>query len=210
MKKRRLVIISFLLVAVLAIGVGFAAVADTLNITGRAGFRPASIVNAEIANAIHFDTTYDIVKDYHELNEDVIPTFIAQTESDNAAAMTVAFNGVEGVSTYTATAIYKVTYDALDTNLPDVEVDAIASIKNGETPVENFTISATVAHKDAGVDGEVTDVDQVGAAGDPTTIAPGESVYVVVTVTYVQPTTPPTNVVSGNISVTLNFEAVGA
>ena len=57
MKKRRTIIISFLLLATLVMGVGYAAVADTLNITGRASFRPASLVAGEVASAIKFDNT---------------------------------------------------------------------------------------------------------------------------------------------------------
>ena len=54
MKKRKIVLTSFLLVAVLVMGIGFAAVADTLNITGTATFRPVTVVNDRVLQLTEF------------------------------------------------------------------------------------------------------------------------------------------------------------
>lgn len=202
MKKRRIVIASFLLIAILVMGIGFAKVADTLLITGRASYRPATMVAGEVATAIHFDsdfgakvTTSD--DDSADL-ENIFPTRSASVTGLNAADLTLVINGVDGrTAAYVVTAVYKVVYAGEET-LPDVDVATTASIKSGDVPTEGFTINAALYDNEAGTGEKVT------------TMEPGDEAYAVVTVTYTNPATLPTEVVAGAIVVELNFSTPDA
>ena len=193
MKKRRLVIISFLLVAVLAIGVGFAAVADTLNITGRAGFRASNVVTKDIADAIQFDQEFTPVLDNHDLPESILTTFNSSITGLNAADLTIAFNGTTAMNEYSATATYKVDYLNNTLDLPDVELSVDAYVLDGATPLEDFEITYVFSSDPEGT-----------IAVD--SFAPGSSAYVTVTVTYTVPDPQPADVVGGTISIALHFE----
>ena len=112
MKKRRTIIISFLLLATLVMGVGYAAVADTLNITGRASFRPASLVAGEVASAIKFDKTFGTNGATPHLSfDDDITHVTASVVEDNEAALTLVINDTTTLEDYTVTVSYKVMYN---------------------------------------------------------------------------------------------------
>lgn len=192
MKKKRIVVISFVLVAVLAMGVGFATVADTLNISGRAGFRASNVVTEDVANAIQFDQSYTPVLNNNGLSDAILTTFSAQVTGLNAADMTVAFNGTTAMNEYAATVTYKVDYLNNKLDLPDVELAVDAAVLDGTVPNDDFEIT-TLFTSDA--EGQVA-VDS---------FAPGTSGYVTVTVKYTVPDPQPTEVVAGTISIALHF-----
>ena len=75
MKKRRIVLSSHLVVAILVMGIGFAALADTLDVSGSAPFRPASVVATDVNAAIKFldatpDEDYCVSADVDKNNDD--------------------------------------------------------------------------------------------------------------------------------------------
>lgn len=205
MKKRRFAIAAFLIVAVLVMGIGFAAVADTLTISGRASFRPATFVSGEVAKSIHFVKDYNTVgakTDRNGDDENVIPTLTASvtdTEGLNAADLTFVINGVAGrTEAYTVTATYKVIYEtSAGAALPDVDVSATAYIVDGTVEVEGFAINVAFSSDEAGL----TPV---------TTMSPGDEAFVTVTATYTLPATAPSDVVAGTVNVSLHFSTPDA
>ena len=124
MKKRRIVILSFILVAVLTIGVGFATVADTLLIKGDFNFRNASEIIGSKDAAIKFT---QVVSTTPEENAVGAVSVTAGITNDDVASLNVAINGVttdQPSASYTATAVYKVVYETDDTTLDPVYVSA--------------------------------------------------------------------------------------
>lgn len=198
MKKRRTIIISFLLLATLVMGVGYAAVADTLNITGRASFRPATLVAGEVASAIKFDKTFGTNGATPHLSfDDDITHVTASVLEDNEAALTLVINDTKTLDNYTATVTYKVMYDIGTgdaASYPDVNVVPTSTLKNAGEDVEGFDIKTVL-----------TDSETPGAGTSVSSLEPGQVAYVHVTITYETPATVPTAVVAGNIAVTLNF-----
>lgn len=105
MRKRRLVIVSFLLCSTLIMGIGFAAIAGELKITGSAIYRPTSVVQKVVDGAILFDI------------ETATPgencTCASVSRDRNTAKMVAVFNDVgDGIETFRATADFTITYKA--------------------------------------------------------------------------------------------------
>ena len=193
MKNRRLAIVSFLLIAVLVMGVGFAALVDTLNITGTATFRPAAVVETDVDAAIYF-TQAEADGDY------CISASIKNSDPDEAT-MTVYFNDAgETDRTYTATATFTVVYQPAENNahLPAVQMtyEATALVPGTANVATGFTVS--VAHEHVG---EQQKVDKM--------FSPGETMLVTVTVTCnADAITETTTESMANISVALKFSTV--
>ena len=193
MKNRRIAIASFLLIAVLVMGIGFAALVDTLNITGTATFRPAAVVETDVDAAIYFTQATP--------DENYCVSATIKADPDEAG-MTVVFNDAgETDRTYTASASFLVVYQPTTENahLPAVKLDAVASaIVPGTTDAApGFTVS--VAHE------------HIGEVAEEGMFSPGESMLVTVTVTL--DATKITNTSSNsaaNISVALNYSTVVA
>ena len=203
MKKRRTIIISFLLLATLVMGVGYAAVADTLNITGRASFRPASLVAGEVASAIKFDKTFGTNGATPHLSfDDDITHVTASVVEDNEAALTLVINDTTTLEDYTVAVTYKIMYDIGTGDAaayPDVTPAVTSTLRNAGVDVEGFTIDTVL-----------TDSETPGAGTAVSTLQPGQVAYAHVTITYETPATVPTAVVAGNIAITLNFSTPDA
>ena len=164
MKNRRIVLGSLLLIAVLVMGIGFAALVDTLNITGTATFRPSAVVETDVDAAIYFTTATP--------DENYCVSASIKADPDEAG-MTVVFNDAgETDRTYKATATFLVVYQPTDTNahLPAVKLDAVASaIVPGTTEAATgFTVDVEHEH--------------VGTVAEEGMFSPGESMLVTVTV----------------------------
>lgn len=191
MKKRRIVIISFVLAAVLAIGVGFAAMADTLTITGPVNFVKADEVLGAKDDAIKFVevVSTDPVKDAD--GPVSISAAVSDTDKD-AASISVTINDITGrVEPYVATAIFSVTYE--DTN-PTLD------------PVYLFP-QATISNNPAGFEITAVPVEENGDAivgADANKLKRGQTMLIKVTVTYTPQTTTVT--VGETISVRLVYE----
>ena len=188
MKKRRIAIVAFLLVATLVLGIGYAAIADQLEITGTATYRPTSVVNDRVDAAIKFtDATPD--EKY----------CTAATFSADAATMTVLINDVgDGTTEFPAVATYKVAYDTTDTSYPDVKINPTATITQAvgdPTPAEGYSIDVQVVYDNA----------EDAAAG---MLSAGNTATITVTVTYDSTiaATTPTAPVTAAIGVVLGCE----
>lgn len=145
MKKKRIVIISFVLVAVLAMGVGFATIADTLLIGGNFNFRNASEILGNKDAAIRF--TGDVTTDPAADSQGAVS--ISATASDDTATLNVAVNGIkvaddaDEVTPYVGWAEFDVIYDTDDTSLDPV--DFSYTIEGGATSVNGLAITVTTA-----------------------------------------------------------------
>ena len=184
MKKRRIAITSFLILAVLVMGVGFAALAETLNISGTATYRPANVVNDRVDAAIKFtkatpDKVYCTAASY----------------SGDAADMTVLINDAGEKNLFEATAIYEVTYDTTDMTYPAVEIDIEKSITQAlgsNVSIAGFSIDVSYEY----------DTDATVA----NKLSPGETMTVTVTVTYNSEDAPDLSEVSlATIAVALHY-----
>ena len=165
MKKRRIVIISFVLAAVLAVGVGFATVADTLFINGNFNFRNAQEILGNKDAAIKFTKNVETIPPQTATDGAVS---ITASAADDIATLKVAINGVAtaedatAVTPYVATATFEVVYETTDTSLDPV----------------NLTVTKEGSALD-NVDGLVVTVEP-----SKTTLKVGETMKVTVTVTY--------------------------
>ncbi len=185
MKKRRIAIASFLLLAVLVMGIGFAALVETLNLTGTATYRPTSVVETDVSSAIKFISA-DPDGDY---------CISATVIDDDNADMTVIFNDAGVADTFVAKATYIVKYDAAaDSHLPSVALDAVAA-------------ATLLGSTDAAVGFDVkVDHNHLTEPAVENMFSPGEEMEVIVTVTC--DATEITNQASNttaNISVALNY-----
>ena len=162
MKNRRIAITSFLLLAVLVMGIGFAAVADTLNITGTATFRPTNVVNDRVDAAIKFSGA----------EADGIYCTAASYSADSAD-MTVLINDAGERDEFNAVATYKVIYDTTDTTYPAVEIsveDSISKALGSDVAIDGFSLNVAYEYAaNAAVEGK---------------LSPGEEMTVTVTVSY--------------------------
>ena len=167
MKNRRLAIVSFLLIAVLVMGVGFAALVDTLNVTGSATFRPAAVVETDVDAAIYFTQA--------EADGDYCISASIKTSDPDEATMTVYFNDAGEVDrTYTATATFTVVYQPQEENahLPAVQMayEASALVPGTANLAPGFEV--TVEHEHVGEQQKVEGM-----------FSPGETMLVTVIVT---------------------------
>ena len=172
-------------------GIGFAALVDTLNITGTATFRPAAVVETDVDAAIYFtEATPD---------ENYCVSATIKTDPDEAG-MTVVFNDAgETNRTYEAVAKFIVIYQPTDTNahLPAVKLEAVASAITPGTAELAPGFNVTVAHE------------HIGEVAEEGYFSPGESMEITVTVTC--DATQITNTSSNSaasISVALNYSTV--
>ena len=166
MKNRRLAIVSFLLIAVLVMGVGFAALVDTLNVTGSATFRPAAVVETDVDAAIYFTQA--------EADGDYCISASVKTSDPDEATMTVYFNDAGEIDrTYTATATFTVVYQPQEENahLPAVQMayEASALVPGTANLAPGFEV--TVEHE------------HVGEQKVAEMFSPGETMLVTVIVT---------------------------
>lgn len=178
MKKRRLTIVAFLLCATLIMGIGYAAISGTLNITGTAYFNGTSAVSSDILSAIKFT----------EANAGDNCT--ATIATDHSATLDVTFNDTEGTvgDVFTASATYTIKYDTTDTTLPDVTFSVPAPTITSAANSEGFAIST---------DWTTTQ-----------TLGVGEEIKVTVTVTYTNQDPVVADTVSATISVPLPYVSV--
>ena len=157
MKNRKTVVVAFLLVAAMLLGVGYAALQDTLTIDG--------VLGADISTAnTQFD--HDIYFEKHVISDPALATVgYADNMRDEATITAKAFQKEGDTVTITFTIINKsVEFDALVT--PDVLVEALTvTPANGEhDPVFTATWkwadgtngAQTIANNDGTMDVSVT------------------------------------------------------
>ena len=175
MKKRRLVVVAFLMATVLTLGVGYAAITGTLGVTGRVEFNGTGVVSTEVNQAVKFT---DAVAGEN---------CTASITGDHAADMVVTFNDTEGNigDVFTATATFTITYDTTDTTLPAVDFAVPAPSITSAAGSQGFAITTNWSA--------------------PQTLAPTQTVDVIVTVTYTNQDPAVTGTVSAAINVPMPF-----
>ena len=200
MKKRRTAIVSFLIIAVLVMGIGFAAVVDELSIVGNTTFRPSSLVDFDTATAVHFDKSYGTngVELSFDANSEIFKdngSKVDETLDPNldSATLSVGISGQSGVTDYEYVAIYKVVYEEEvgTQNLSTVYVTVESSITDAGVAVDGFDIDANLYTDEAG-------------SAIVTEMNPGDVAYAIVTVTYTEQGA--TADVIGTVDVSLSFD----
>ncbi len=179
MKKRNLAIAAFLLCATLVMGIGFASLSGTLNITGTAYFNGIAATSSDILSSLKFSKA--------EAGDNCVATIA----TDHSATMDVTFNDTEGTvgDVFTATATYTIEYSSTQaTNLPDV----IFSI-----PEPSITSAAGSQGFAISTDWNTTK-----------TLSFGNEITLTVTVTYTNQNPVETNTVSATIAVPLPYVSV--
>ena len=196
MKKKRIVIISFVLVAVLAMGIGFAAMADTLTISGPVSFVVADEVLGQKAAAIKFESAKALTVD--NPNEASPVTVLANKSAtdENLANISVTINGVTGrVTPYVGEALFTVIYESTNTTLDPVYLFPKASISNNP---DGFTVETFITDEEGNVlSGENTNK-----------LALGGTMYVKVVVKYDPNGVATERTLVENITVQLVYEDV--
>ena len=116
MRNRKAIIVSFLVVACLLIGVGYAAITGSLHITGNTFFYSANETGAQVHQAVKFKSA-SVPEAYKEVCK-------ASITGDDTADLAIVFTDTNldvTNSSYTAIAKYEVVYETSDTALPEVE-----------------------------------------------------------------------------------------
>ena len=193
MKNRRLLITSFLLVATLLIGVGYAATVGQLSVRGSASFRPADAVVNSKEEAIKFSQNDEIVmtKTLTPTNNSGLDpiTITPAVTSDDEATLYVIVNGVADVTKYEATATFTVLYDTADQSFDPVYV--VAQVNTPTNP--NFEYAVEILNEDSSPNTEYK-------------LVAGGKIKVKVTVTYTVPDENPDTVsVTEDLTVHLNW-----
>ncbi len=158
-KNRRIAIISFVLVAILLLGIGFAQLTDVLTIGGTAGvdadnsqevfdgdvYFSNAVANIERVTASIDATDKDVatmtVKDnvLKEVGDEAIATFTVKSESDLPVYLTpsVTNSNPEYFNVYT-------TWDTTKTLQPGQTVDITVTVKLAKTAVADQAATFTV------------------------------------------------------------------
>ena len=198
MKNRRLLITSFLLVATLLIGVGYAATVGQLSVRGSASFRPADAVVNSKEEAIKFSQNDEIqtTKTLTPNNASGLDpiTITPAVTSDDEATLYVIVKGVADVSVYEATATFTVLYDTADQSFDPVYV--VAQVNEPTNP--NFEYEVEILNED-------------GSSNTEYKLVAGEKIKVKVTVTYTVPNENPDTIsVTEDLTVHMNWYDVKA
>ena len=192
MKNRARIITAFLLCACLIVGVGYAALTGQLAITGNARFNGSSLLDSEIRESVKFTDKTPIK------NCD-----LAEIKTDKLASMDIVFNDANGVeATFDGSAKFEITYETDDVTFPDLKFsEPIAAIISSTLPDNYWGITSEFV---AGGTGTIN--------GDGTvTLAPGQTVWVQVTVTFDNNGDGAevyTSVDNATISVDMNYETI--
>ena len=116
MRNRKAIIVSFLVVACLLIGVGYAAITGSLHITGNTFFYSANETGAQVHQAVKFKSAF-----VSDLYKDVCKASITGDDTADLAIVFTDTNLDVTDSSYTAIAKYEVVYETSDAALPEVE-----------------------------------------------------------------------------------------
>lgn len=153
MKNRRLVIGAFLMVAVLSLGVGFAALSDTLSVGGTAAYSPEAAADEFNADVYFVSPAVDTGASTCE-KTDSIQVAVEADGADANDKLTITV-GEDAFTSAGQVAVIKVTVQNDSTDAVSVSLDADAE---NTTNIEGvFTIAVTgVDTIEAGGEGVVT------------------------------------------------------
>ncbi len=140
MKNRRIGIIAFVLVAVLLMGVGYAALSDQLDITGAIAMNN-EVIKDDFDADVHFVTTHTptmtITRGESSVDIDATKTSASYVANDNDKASFSAKQFQELGETVTVT--YQIINEGTNANH-----DALVSVAVEGAMAENFEITATI------------------------------------------------------------------
>lgn len=189
MKRRRSVFVTFVVLALLCLGFGYAALTDQLQIGGSADGAGINEENEAIFD-IEFDTTVD--------------TTCAATSKNTSGS-----NKLTATATYGATGEDNGTITITNMRFAGDKVVATFEVKNTSPDATyDARLSATPTLTDAGTNtAEIgTDI-KIDAAFDTPVIAQGETSTLTVTITLVNDLLLPTDIVDLTISVAISATA---
>ena len=119
MRNRKAIIVSFVLVACMLIGVGYAAITGSLDITGNTFFYSASETGAQVHQAVKFKSAATVaVSDVKNVSCN------ASLTGDDTADLAIVFTDTDLADTstsYYAIVKYEVIYETADQALPDAD-----------------------------------------------------------------------------------------
>ena len=119
MRNRKAIIVSFVLVACLLIGVGYASITGSLDITGNTFFYSASETGAQVHQAVKFKSAATVaVSDADSVSCNTSLT------GDDTADLSIVFTDTDLAdtsTTYYAIVKYEVIYETADQALPDAD-----------------------------------------------------------------------------------------
>ena len=169
MKNRRLLIVSFLLVSVLLVGIGFAQVTGNLMVKGTATFTGKTLTQSNVMDALEF-VRYNAKNCEVEIGS-------GSTGAGQNATMTVAFHDYEGntSNTFTASAVLTIQYGTAGDNLPDITLGDIS--EQSVLPSADKGVFVVTPEWVSG--GDVT-----GTGLNEITLTAGQTTCLKVTVTY--------------------------
>lgn len=160
MNKRRSIIATFLIVALLTVGIGYAALSDTLSVTGSASFAQADAVEtfdgdiyfskalgdaSRVTAAIDADdkdkATITVLPNIlKQVGDEVIVTLTIKSESDLNVQITPTISEAEGASVNTD--YFSVTTGAAQTLVAGGTLDYTITIKLIKTNATNADITS--------------------------------------------------------------------
>ena len=146
MKNRRLVIGAFLLVAVLCLGVGFAALQDTLSINGTLSYDPAAAEEEFNADVQFVSADIDATSTAEYAN--TITAVVGDVDTDNVNDLLTITVPADAFTSAGQVAVINATVKNASTDT--VDVAAVAS-----TTFEAFSIECDAATINAGANGTV-------------------------------------------------------
>ena len=152
MKNRRLVIGAFLMVAVLSLGVGFAALSDTLSVGGTASYSPEAAVEEFNADVYFVSPAVDTSSTCEKTESIQVAVEADGEDANDKLTITV---GEDAFTSAGQVAVIKVTVQNDSTDAVSVSLDAEAA---NTTDIQGvFAIEVTgVDAIDAGGEGVVT------------------------------------------------------
>ncbi len=188
MRNRKTIITAFVLLACLLIGVGYAAVTGTLNITGATTFYSYGETSGTVHSAVKFKSA-EVLEAYKE---------VASTSltGDDTADLTIVFTDTNETTEYVAVAKYNVVYETAEAAMPKVEFSVPTIDKGGSNATYKIYLDEARTN-------EWTDADDIILSPNATT----ENFDFWVEVTYTE-TGSETGILKAFPKITLNYESL--
>ena len=219
MKNRKRIIVAFLCAAMLAVGVGYAAISDNLAVDGLMKYKTPAAVTDLIDNAIYFDDTYSQFTFAYKVlgpddgepipitSDDVIQINDSFGVEKDTITANVNINGISTasgsvVSHYHATAIYKIVYDS--TKITDAPTVTISVATSGfQTDAAEGMAFVAALYDDS-------DPTCAGAGDDAIDMEAGDVAYVKVQYIYNKPADMEDAEVAGSYGLIMNIATADA
>ena len=171
MKNRKLFIVSFLVVATLIVGVGFAAVGGVLTVDGSIEYNGQLAAQDEIKDAMKFTGVADMVN-------------CEATVSGHAATLNVVFNDTDGNINEEAHVTYTISYNSTE-ELPDVYFRSASALNAANDLLYTTVSSESLQYGDFDISVQWLNEDGSAIAdGEQPSMENGDTLKLHVVVTY--------------------------